>query len=357
MVRVTFPLFFVTAVFFSSAGAERQLPSAQPTLGAIRWDGWFDGNTWEKNLVSPDWRYRLPFYATVSDTGAVRVCDDSQETMGREIAYAKAGGIDYWAFCYYHPKSWDEADKYNHAWRRYLASTHKGDIHFCLLLQGGQHLGPANEWDATVAQFVGMFKEPAYQRVSGNRPLVYVFSCENLIPHFGSAEAAGNAFARFRKASVDAGAGDPYIVAQIWPHQVKADFLSAVKFDALGAYSAPGGKGDKEPYSKLVESNRWYWDTFKSAGREVVPLVNAGWDGRPRNYTGVWYEHATPGEVAGAVKTAFDWVNENGKTTPARTVLVYAWNEFDEGGWICPTKEAGPARLDAINQMRKAYEH
>jgi len=275
--------------------------------------------------------------------------------MDREIAYAKAGGITYWAFCYYHPKSWPQADAYNYGWRRYLNGNHKKDVNFCLILQGGSHLGPVSEWKATADQFVGLFKEPTYQRVCGNRPLLYVFSCEDLIPHFGSGEAAGNAFKLLREASKNVNAGDPYIVAQIWPHQLHADFLDAVQFEALGACSAHGDKGEGQPYARLVEMNRWYWEQYKSAGREVIPTVDSGWDGRPRNYTGPWYERAKPAEIADAIKQAFGWIRINPKAAPARTVLVYAWNEHDEGGWLCPTIQEGSARLNCVRKMLDAY--
>ncbi len=330
----------------------------RPLIGAIRWDGWFKDNPWEKNLKATKWRYRLPFFATVGDTGEVHVCGDTQAVMDREIEYAKAGGLSYWAFCYYHPKSLGRVDAYNYGWRRYLASERKNDLNFCLLLQGGTHLGPTNEWDATVAQFVSLFKEPTYQRVCGGRPLVYVYTCDKLIPHFGSAQAAGDAFRRLRAASEKGSTGVPYLVAQIWPNQTTAEFLDAVGFDALGAYSAQGNTNSGEPYAKLVEMNRWYWNQYKATGREVVPLVNAGWDGRPRNYPGAWYETAQPAEVANAVKSALDWTRANPSTARAGTVLIYAWNEHDEGGWLCPTLNpdgtANTERLQALATVLKS---
>jgi hypothetical protein len=331
-----------------SAGSDR------PLVGAIRWDGWFKDNQWEKNLTDAKWRSRLPFFATVGKSGKVCVCGDSQAVMDREIAYAKAGGLSYWAFCYYHSKSKAQVNPYNYGWKRYLASKHKDGFNFCLLLQG-PHLGPTNEWEATVAQFVKLFKEPTYQRVCGDRPLLYVYSCDKLIPHFGSAKAAGDAFRRLRAASEKGGTGNPYIVAQIWPNQTAADFLDAIGFDALGAYSAHGDTNSSADYKSLVAMNRWYWNQYKTTGREVVPLVNAGWDGRPRGYPGAWYEQATPTEVADAVKAALDWNRDNPKTARAQTVLVYAWNEYDEGGWLCPTIAEGDARLKAVKEMVDAY--
>ena len=87
----------------------------------------------------------------------------------------------------------------------------------------------------------------------------------------------------------------------------------------------------------------------------MVPLVNAGWDGRPRQYPGVWFLPPTPAELAANLRGAFDWIRANPETAKADTVLVYAWNEHDEGGWLCPTTAEGAARLDAIRAMVDAW--
>jgi len=355
MLHVRYVAFLTLLLFMGAGMARAENPATLLTVGAIRWDGWYKGNSWQKNLAAPQWHYRLPFYASTDAQGNLEICGDSQEVMDREIAFAKAGGISYWAFCYYHPKSWEQADAYNYGWRRFLAAADKKGLRFCFILQGGKHLGPANEWGTTLSQFTDLFQNSAYQRVCGNRPLLFVFTGEKLISHFGSAEAAASAFKALREASKKNCGGDPYIVAQIWPHQIQADFLKAIQFDALSAYSAPGDKGENEPYAKLQEMNRWYWEQFKAAGCEVVPLVNAGWDGRPRNYTGAWYQHATPKEAANAINEGLDWVLQNSAIAPAKTVLVYAWNEHDEGGWLCPTLDEGPARLDAIKAMQDTF--
>ena len=324
-----------------------------PVIGAIRWDGWFEDNTWQRNIDDPKWQYRLPFYAERKEDGTVRVVDDTQAIMDQEIAYASAGGLDYWAFCYYHPKSWPEADKYNHSWKRYLASEKRKDLNFCLLLQGGQHMGPAEEWPETVARFVRFFKEPGYQRVCDGRPILYIFYCEHLLPHFGGMEAAREAFALLRSESVKAGAGDPYIVAQLWLHMLEEPYVKELGFDAVSAYSAHGDSKPNLPHARLIEINREYWETFKASGHAVVPLVNAGWDGEPRNYEGSSFVHAKPEEVALSVKNALDWIAENRTVAKANAVLIYAWNEYDEGGWLCPTLDEGSARLDAIAALLK----
>ena len=147
------------------------LATAAPALGAIRWDAWFAGNPYQQNLAPAQYQYRLPFYSTGYGTSNVSVVGDSQAVMDQEIAYAHSSGLSYWAFDWYYPTSFAGADNYNYGIRRYLASAHKSDMNFCLLLQG-QHLGPSSNWSATADTLVNMMKEPTYEKVLGNRPLV-----------------------------------------------------------------------------------------------------------------------------------------------------------------------------------------
>ena len=62
----------------------------------------------------------------------------------------------------------------------------------------------------------------------------------------------------------------------------------------------------------------------------------------------LYYEQPTPDELAAHLKRGIEWCNTYPETAEAQAILIYAWNEFDEGGWLCPTIEEGTARLDAI---------
>jgi hypothetical protein len=339
-------------LMYSIAFSQLGLPSevyGKPLIGAIRWDGWFQDNPWQKNLNGKRWHYRLPFFAEVLANEQVLINGDSQHVMDREIQYAKAGGLDYWAFCYYHPSSWQEADKYNYGWKRYLDNKDRQGLNFCLLLQGGQHMGKPEDWAATVDFFVGLFKDKGYQRVGVQRPLVYLYTGANLPAHFGSSEAARSALDAFRQRSCAAGQGNPYLVAQIWTHEIKEPWIEALGFDAVGSYSAHGSEDGEHAYTDLMAKNKWYWDTFAAAtGHQVVPTVNTGWDGQPRDYKGGWYHPAKPEEIALNLKVALEWMQAHPALCPANTVLFYAWNEYDEGGWLSPTIEEGDARLKAL---------
>jgi len=35
------------------------------------------------------------------------------------------------------------------------------------------------------------------------------------------------------------------------------------------------------------------------------------------------------------------WLRANEPDAPAQIAIAYAWNEFTEGGWLCPTFLAG----------------
>lgn len=338
--------------------AEGLTPAPRPVVGAIRWDAWFAGGRYERFLAPRQWHYRLPFYARVVSRDKVEVRSDTQEVMDREIAYAAGAGLDYWAFCYYHPKSFQTADSYNYGLRLYLASRRRADLNFCLILL--QHVGPTDEWPGTVDRLVKLFKEPTYQKVLGGRPLLYVFGVDEIVARFGSREAAREALDRLRRRSVEAGLRSPYLVAQVFHAYRGAEHVDALGLDAVSAYSRPGGAGNEQhPYDELARTNRDFWNACKATGKQVIPIVNTGWDNRPRrgdptivqNPEGPWYEEPTPAQLAEHLRAALAWNGANPAYAEANAVLIYAWNESDEGGWLVPTLSESTARLDAVREV------
>ena len=351
-------VFLVSQSHPAFPGEVKAASPARTVVGAIRWDAWFGGNTYQRNLAPANWHTRLPFYSTIGPDGSVEVRSDSQQVMDEEIGYAAVAGLDYWAFCYYHPTSWHDADKYNYGWRLYLSSKRKADLGFCILLQG-QHLGPKGNWTETVQTFVRLFREPTYQKVCGDRPLVFMYSVAAVREWAGSTRAAKEAILQLRQAAARAGAGNPYLVAQVYRPEDGVDSIDTLGFDAIGAYSLPGGSGNREyPYQELAKANRRFWDACKATGKPVVPIVNAGWDNRPRrgnpafgDLAGPWFTEPTPTELSDHLGSAIRWNKANPQNAPANAVIIYAWNESDEGGWLVPTRSEGAARLNAIAKL------
>jgi len=537
----------------------------RPLVGAIRWDGWNAWDVWQRSFDSKEWHYRLPFYGKIGPDGKAIVRGDSQEVMDQEIAYAKAGGLDYWVFNWYNPahKIPDTAvapapaDAYaqlNRAFRLYLSSKHKSDINYALLIEGGNALVPEEKFSQTLDHFVKCFQDSNYQKVMDGRPLVYFLGMNGFITTLGSEAAVRKTLDDLRGRSIAAGAGNPYFVLMTFAPKQGAELLDELGCDALSAYCSyshvdpselsvtvwvanvkiaeivadsagnpktetilrewkfqgrndtdnpfdgvtlrsdadntakmsvdpdiafPGGRGalkvafadptgsqlyfgagreglnlvkgkkytvsfqlkiskrktflpisasvatdaspsaplgagagsqslavgtewkefkfvfspnrdfhedavlripeisftkagylydhghdNKEfPYALLAAANQRFWKDCKATGKQVIPIVNAGWDYRPmkqpqykwllmcRTMDANWYTEATPKELADNVKTAMDWVTANPSTCPSKAVLIYAWNELSEGGWLVPTLTQGTAKLDALGTV------
>ncbi|WP_461031768.1 glycoside hydrolase family 71/99 protein [Streptomyces mayteni] len=279
---------------------------------------------------------------SVKITESVNCDATTQEIMDREIRYARAAGIDYWAFVYYPQQPLARAREL------YLASTHRNDVKWCAILDGN-FIG---NYSANLPHLVSRFGDPNYQKVLGGRPLVYFF---NVVP-----ASMVNAM---RSASAQAGWQDPYIVVMAWTPESAAEARATTGADAVSRYATGGTNG--QPYADLATSESGLWPQYAQAADYVVPTVSTGWDKRPRfdypipHYSGFreeWVQQATPRQIADHLRDAVVWCGTNPASVPANTVLVYAWNEFDEGGWICPTlfemRGAGkPLRLDAISKV------
>jgi hypothetical protein len=334
-----------------------------PVVGAIRWDAWFAGNDYEKNLAPKQWNNRLPFYAQVASDGNVSVRSDSQEVIDKEIGFAKEAGLDYWAFCYYDAKPDPSVARFNYGLNRYLSSKKKEGMNFCLILQPN-YIGSKAEWRKTIQQFVKYFKEPTYQKVASGRPLVFIFDAGSLTKWAGSDEGVKEAFEELDRAAINAGLKEPYVVAQATSVASDAWLANRFGLDAISAYTLPEKGPDVEyPYLDLARANRKFWDESKSTAKQIIPIVNVGWDNRPRRTSseeavklrGPWYTLPTPGELAIHLYTAIQWVKNNPESAEANAVIIYAWNESDEGGWLVPTLAEGNARLQAVKaalQMR-----
>jgi hypothetical protein len=321
--------------------------SNKVTIGAIRWDAWFDDkvNPYEKNLGDKKWHGRLPFFAKVISDTEVQVHGDTQEAVDQEIAYAKAGGIDYFAFLYY----WKggradgfEHDYMNRARRLYLKSNHMRDINFCLI-------GNSQQTESEFREWLDMMQEPNYQKVAGGRPLLYLmfWPNEGAAKGFGSVEKARAHIEDMRKQIMATGQKNPYLVGLTENAQAGAAVAKDVGLDAISAYTTFGGPD----YAGLCAAHVKHWDAMKATGRKVIPNLTAGWGG-PRDNNGDKLQ-PKPGELATHLRSALAWVDANPDAAEARTLLFYAWNEVDEGGWLVPDKGQGTEKLDAIREVVK----
>lgn len=338
-------------------GEDGELPSpdeTRPSVGAIRWDGWVGdlnkaGLEVEYTMGPPKYHYRAPFYSKKIAGDSIQCRATSQEIIDREIAYAKQAGLDYWAFCWYPPHTGLDTAR-----QLYLASRHKNDINWCVILG-------TNPFDYAVdgKWLTERFREQNYQKVQGGRPLVYVFP----------SGTTGQDIEKLTALATGASLPAPYVVAMAFDGNSADSIAKTIGADAISCYAstynyATGEQYDGEPYYPNVEkSDEAGWTKYQATGNKIVPWVTAGWSPRPRIERSVswgafykengWAADGSPEEVARNLENAINWSKSHPDVTEANTILIYAWNEFDEGGWLCPTEGDGTKRVDALKNILK----
>ena len=347
----------VLATVFVMMGALSlaQAGHPRPIVGAIRWDAWTGGEITaqvERTLGPHKYHNHLPWFAEVIGDDKVRIDGSPQEIMDQEIDFAADAGLDYWAFLLY-----EETSSMSKALKQYLLSSKRNRINFCLILHNAFGVS-AERWPAERDRAVALLKQPGYQTVLGGRPLVYALALQ----YQGTFPT--NRLMEFRRAAEKAHI-NPYFVLMGWNPGQEFNSESSKGFAAVSSYAYGSAQGTFQQLAQSVENN--YWQNAAKANVPYVPLVTTGWDKRPRKDNPVSWEKdqdyhrqdlfpstATPQEIAAHLDRALTFVREHSKICVANAVIIYAWNELDEGGWLMPTwTENGKPNTDRLDAIRK----
>jgi hypothetical protein len=278
--------------------------------------------------------------------------------MDREIQYAATAGLNYWAFA-----TQEQDSAMDRQFNLYLSSSKKRLVNFALRSRP-RTLGSPGNYAATIAGFVQHMKNPSYQKVQGNRPLFFIGFLGEMEKFWGDAASFRKAIDSLRAEAVKAGLPNPYLVVMEFNPERAKTYLDTYGFDAITTYATRAGKPGA-PYAYLAQGVERYWDRSKATGAQVIPIVMAGWDNRPKvetpmrkgsgdtPRTAFHYEAAKPAEIAAHLGKALNWIAANPSATAPNAILIYAWNEHDEGGWLAPTLSEGAARVDALGALVK----
>ena len=338
-----------------------------PIVGAIRWDGWYgEGGVVkavEHTLGQPKYHFRLPWFARVLSEGKVSINGDSQAIMEQEIAYAAQAGLNYWAFVDY----LDESPGLSIALNRYLGAKDKKGIRYCMVEEGARlDKAGVKAW----SKLVEHFRHPDYQTVLDGRPLLCLFAKTTTL---GKAE-----WDELKRQTIAAGLKTPYLVLMGWDANKGRETLG---FDAVSEYAC-SGKGyttDPESYERLTSRSvsEQLWGKWQHQRTPCITFATAGWDTRPRQERPPswcpWVTAtpdptplaqqkplldattATPDEIAAHVRAAIAWTLDNRDLNPANVIILYAWNEHDEGGWLQPTLspdgQPDTSRIQALGKV------
>lgn len=287
-----------------------------PAVGAIRWDAWLPkpnsvGSAVARALGPNKYHFRLPYFSIINGED-VDFPEPSQEIMDQEINFATEAGIDFWAYCWYATGSSMDAARDLH-----ISSSIRDNVKMCAIVFTD------NFTDAERKKLVSYFKESFYMRVQ-ERPLLFFFNNDSAL----------YTISFIQQDCKEMGVPMPYCVSM-------AGMTTGM--DAVTKYSVRGTDGN--PFSTLAKKTEKVWEAQKETG-QVLPMVSSGWDPRPRIDNPVpwsngslttWAQTAAAEEMAEHFKNSLKWVSDNVDATLPNTVLFYAWNEHDEGGWLCPT--------------------
>jgi hypothetical protein len=205
--------------------------------------------------------------------------------------------------------------------------------------------------DSDIRALALAMQEPYYEYI-GERPLVYLFNGER--PDF---------VGRLRAICREVGTPDPYCAAMYGRVPAGASYPAV---EALSAYACC--KSGIDTYAELSADCIAKNELRYAAGMPTIPQYTTGWAPGPRldspaPWCGYPYENyakfASEEELLDGAKALADWMNSKPADSFIGHMLAFAWNEFEEGGMICPTyNEDGVTINDSrLKAFRKAADY
>ncbi len=260
----------------------------------------------------------------------------------------------------------------------FLRAPNRGRLKFCLMWANHDRLDqfcpefrkPRTNWmtarhsprdlDRMIGYCVDhYFHEPNYYRVD-ERLLLSIFRPVHFIAELGGAAAARRVFDQ-----IDARLGAAGLPPVYWqamsrsPQEVP--LLREAGFSGLSTYnhhSAGKIRSDgTEDYHDVMAGHRELWSRMSNLGLPYMPVATVGWDCTPRCRADVpWpfpppYEYPYLPVVTGNTPERWRELLGDAKALAPAQVLLNAWNEWTEGGYLLPEERTGTAYLEAVRDV------
>ncbi|HET9131327.1 MAG TPA: glycoside hydrolase family 99-like domain-containing protein [Terriglobia bacterium] len=208
----------------------------------------------------------------------------------------------------------------------------------------------SSEIDRKLQDWIELMRSPTFfsvQEGGSKRPLLFLFyRPEEMTKYFKTLDSLRSCLERFRKLAVRAGVGKPYIV--LFNPAVDMTLFRDSGADAISNYISQLEPRKAASYIDLDRQVQRYWKRMAASGAPMIPIAQVGWDTRPRKDNPVpwekktgdkenYYKIATPEEFYNHIRAARQFVENNSDKCVSRVVLIYSWDECDEGGCIMPT--------------------
>jgi hypothetical protein len=339
-----------------AAPAIPQTPAAAPraTVGAYYFGGWAGSSPrWQDDAAWTSLRPPTHLTKRIVEDFPDREPiwgwrDDALEIMEQQIDLAADHGIAFFAFCWYWNKDREKIDRDpKHAGLQlFLKAKNNHRLKFCLLVanHAGYLFEGADAWREAADGWLPYFKHPQHVTVDG-RPLLLIFNSCNSDP---------DGFAHIQATTRQAGLAE-VAIAGCGGGEAKLGFTHTTHYNIVPGYAA-GSEARK--YAELIQAHQSAWRG--SRDQPYLPTLSVGWDKRPwegerglGQKPGWYFPDRTPEQFAAALQSAIEWMDRHPEqTTAERLLLLYAWNEFGEGGYMAPTKgDPEGAYLQAVKQV------
>ncbi|WP_252782013.1 glycoside hydrolase family 99-like domain-containing protein [Actinoallomurus rhizosphaericola] len=296
--------------------------------------------------------------------------DEQPATLERQIEQASSAGLRYFTFYWYWNPANGGGEQLIGGLRSFLQAANRADMDFNVMTcihpwsNGNVSLRlPADQItkaaDTIVDTYLG---QPNYLRANDGRPIIEV--CDDRGIGSGTANAVDTAAVRRFTDALRAEAKVKY----------GEDVLITLN-DQLGVPSADSGFDGTQVQGRYDASRSYqrYVDTERGRIANYPGILirgaTSGFDNRP--WDGVGIADPGPNATEQQLEAAFSWYDDHSiarfgtllanlrsdiqaSTRPPATdnlVLIYAWNEWHEGGHIEPNVRDGCAYLNTIRQQ------
>lgn len=321
------------------------------SVGIYYFAGWWQNspNKWE--TAGRDWRPqypdRVPLLGEYNDQG----------TMDREILAAATHGVEFFQILWY-----PNGGPLNEGLRTFMASTNSGRMKFTIEFVNHPpfDLATGADWEAACREWCLAMKHPSYLRLD-DRPVFKIHGLDFFYHQCG--DEVKNVTARldtFRRIARENGLESPLISAGVMPGGVPSPQRVA-PFDFLTTYMDMPDLPQRQepyPYGLLINHAESGWQRYaEQSSKPYVPYLPAGWDPRPWQDPRPSFTFPSRDEWTQALtraKAALDRHPKLGipvKAGRKKMLLVYAWNEFGEGGTVAPTRGEREMKLEGLHEV------